>query len=445
MKQPITTATLPAVRNAAFRQYAARYTRGYERFVEQVRGLGLDFETPEAAAQTAVETAERLARLRARPVQFRNDDKSLVLNHLSPACEACQMGVGSATFFISLQCHRSCYYCFNPNQERYDQFRARQRNLPQELDALRASGQRLKHVALTGGEPLLHKPEAVAFFDHARLTFPEAHRRLYTCGDHLDAEVLAQLQAAGLDEIRLSIRMHDLEKGHRYVFDRLALAQRYIPTVMVEMPVLPGTEAVMRDVLLELDRLGIHSINLLEFCYPLANAPEFAARGFRLKANPYRVPYDYWYAGGLPVAGSETLCLALLEFALDQGLRLGVHYCSLENKHTGQIYQQNTQHPWPEPYTFSARDYFLKSAKVFGRDIPPVKRALQGLGEPRFQRNRDYDYLEFRLQRLPDLRDLDVEVGLSFNVAEVQDGERCLREVQLELTRPRDFDLAADL
>jgi pyruvate formate-lyase activating enzyme-like uncharacterized protein len=353
--------------------------------------------------------------------------------------------VGSATFFISLQCHRSCYYCFNPNQEHYEHFRAHQRNLPKELEALRSEGKRLKHVALTGGEPLLHKPEAVAFFEHARRTFPEAHGRLYTCGDYLEPEVLAQLQAAGLDEIRLSIRMHDLEKGHRYVFERLALAQRYIPTVMVEMPVLPGTEAVMRDVLLELERLGLHSINLLEFCYPLVNAPEFAVRGFRVKARPYRVLYDYWYAGGLPIAGSETTCLALLEFALEQGLRLGVHYCSLENKHTGQIYQQNNLRPVPAPYAFSPRDYFLKSAKVFGRDIAPVKRALQNLGETRITRNRDYDYLEFPVQRIPELQPLEVEVGLSFNVAEVQSGERCLREVQVELTRPREFDLAADI
>ncbi|MCC6189400.1 MAG: radical SAM protein [Anaerolineales bacterium] len=445
MKTALTAETLPVVRNPVFRQYAARYVNGYARFAEQVRGLGLDFETPEAAAQTAAETAERLARLRGQAVLFRNDDKSLVLNRLSPACEACQTGVGSATFFISLQCHRSCYYCFNPNQENYEYFRDNQRDLTAELDAIRARGLRLRHVALTGGEPLLHKPQAVAFFDHARRSFPEAHRRLYTCGDYVDAEILQQLQAAGLDEIRLSIRMHDLDKGHRHVFERLALAQRFISTVMVEMPVLPGTEASMRDVLLELDRLGIHSINLLEFCFPLFNAPEFAARGFRIKSPPYRVLYNYWYAGGLPVAGSEVLCLALLEFAREQGLRLGVHYCSLENKHTGQIYQQNNERPAPAPYTFSARDYFLKSAKVFGRDIVPARRALQRAGAAHFERNHDYDYLEFPVQQIPALRDLDVEVGLSSNVAEAQAGERFLRELQVELTRPREFDLVADI
>ena len=64
--------------------------------------------------------ADRREHLRALGATFRNDDKSIVVNRISPACEACQLGVGSATFFISLRCHRSCFYCFNPNQEDYE-------------------------------------------------------------------------------------------------------------------------------------------------------------------------------------------------------------------------------------------------------------------------------------------------------------------------------------
>lgn len=30
-----------------------------------------------------------------------------------------------------------------------------------------------------------------------------------------------------------------------------------------------------------------------------------------------------------------------MRFAAERGLKLGVHYCSLDNKNTGQIYQQN--------------------------------------------------------------------------------------------------------
>jgi len=77
--------------------------------------------------------------------------------------------------------------------------------------------------------------------------------------------------------------------------------------------------------------LGIFGINLLEFCFPWNNVDVYRQHGYKIKARPHRVLYNYWYAGGLPIAGSETVCLDLVDFALQQGLKFGVHYCSLEN------------------------------------------------------------------------------------------------------------------
>ena len=173
------------------------------------------------------------------------------------------------------------------------------------------------HLALTGGEPLLHKEQAIAFFEYAHAHFPDVYTRLYTCGDHVEAQVLEDLKDAGLQEIRFSIRMHDFARGQRSVFERIALAKDFIPHVMVEMPVLPGTLEEMKEILLELDRLGLYSINLLELCYPLANAEVYREKGFKVKSRPFRVLYDYWYAGGVPIAGSELVCLDLLQFAAE--------------------------------------------------------------------------------------------------------------------------------
>ena len=72
----------------------------------------------------------------------------------------------------------------------------------------------------------MHKAEAKAFFQTATETFPQAHTRLYTTGDHANEATLQELQAAGLEEIRFSIRMHDLAKGHRLTFERIALAKQ---------------------------------------------------------------------------------------------------------------------------------------------------------------------------------------------------------------------------
>ncbi len=433
--------TSSEIKNPTFAAYASMYLKIYENFMRQIEQMGLEVERESDRPQVQA----RLEEIRRKGAKFRNDEKSIYLNQISPACVACQTGVGSATFFISLQCHRNCFYCFNPNQEDYDYFQTHRRNVTDELKQIHDAGQKIKHLALTGGEPLLHKGEAVEFFGYASEHFPTTYKRLYTTGDQADAETLKQLQSAGLDEIRLSIRMQDLERGHRHTFDRVALAQKYIPRVMIEMPVLPGTLATMKEVLLELERLNLYSINLLELCFPLSNVQAFKAHGYQIKRQPFRVLYDYWYAGGLPVAGSELECLELVEFALDQQMKMGVHYCSLENKQTGQIYQQNYNQPKPKTSYFSNRDYFLKSAKVFGADVPKVLKRFKQIGCTDYSTNEQYDYLEFHVDQISALRDLEVEVGIGSSVIETRADGQYVRELQIDLTHSQDFDFALDV
>jgi uncharacterized protein len=432
---------LAAIRNPKFAAYAGMYLdigEGFLRKVEET-GIQVDGEDRRPAVRQSME------RLKQRGVTLRNDDKSAFVNWISPACLACQRGVGSATFFISLQCNRRCFFCFNPNQEDFAYYSAHTRDCRPELDRIGDSGQRLDYVGLTGGEPLLHKAEAVAFFAHARERFPLAHTRLYTSGDLADEATLRDLGAAGLQEIRFSARVHDSEESLRSLLATMAAAREHIPAVMVEMPVLPDALAPMQQLLVELDALGIQGINLLEFCYPLRNASAFRSRSYRAKNPPYRVLYDYWYGGGLPVAGSEETCLALLDFALDRQIRMGIHYCSGENKHTGQIYQQNTAGPASRMHYLSGRDFFLKTAKVFGDDVPRVLKALRKKGDRNYQMDYKRGFLEFPVSRIADLAALDVEVGISYSVVETRDGEPVLRELKVDLARPGQIDLAADL
>jgi len=431
----ITRETHGQIRNPVFARYAAMYLDIYDRYMEQVRATGIEID-PHDYAQ---EVAQRRERLRQRGAHVRNTGRSVYINALSPACVACKKGVGSATFFVSLRCHRDCYYCFNPNQMDYEFYKTHTRDLIRELDEIAAQGGQLEYLALTGGEPLLHKDEALAFFRHARALYPGAHLRLYTCGDYVDEPILQALQAAGLDEIRFSIRMHDAPKAREHILHRIELARRYIRLVMVEMPVPPGTQDEMRALLLELDRIGIFSINLLELCYPLMNAADFNARGFKVKARPFETLYDYWYAGGVPVARSELECLDLLEFALEQGLSIGVHYCSLENKFTGQNYRQNAGRKLPRVALLSNRDYMLKSAKVFGDDIPRVLDVFERAGIRDYEHDPAHDYLEFSVSHIRALKKLDVEIGISTSTLEQREDGVYLRELKIDLTTPAWF------
>ncbi|MBE3573508.1 MAG: radical SAM protein [Moorella humiferrea] len=432
---------LNLIKNPVLADYAAMYVRIYEDFLQQVELSGIEV----AGTKGAEEARRRIENLRRKGVVVRNDAKSLYINRISPACLACRKGVGSLTFFISLKCHRRCFFCFNPNQENYEYYTKNTRDCRAELDYLKNSGQEINHVALTGGEPLLHPEETLAFFRAAKEKFPGVYTRLYTAGDLADKDMLAALQMVGLDEIRFSIRLHDPEEVRRRTFAHISLARDYIPRVMVEMPVLPGTVPAMKDVLMELEDLGIFGINILEFCYPFNNAALYKEKGYAIKNPPYRVLYNYWYAGGLPVAGSELDCLELMDFALERGLKIGIHYCSLENKNTGQIYQQNYGREAADFLYFSPRDFFFKSAKVFGDDIPRVLEVFKKSNYRRYSLNKAYQFLEFHISKVKELAGLDLEVGISTGVMEERDDGSYLRELKIQLTRPEIFDPENDV
>ncbi|HWI51407.1 MAG TPA: radical SAM protein [Symbiobacteriaceae bacterium] len=431
--------SISALKNPPLRRYAEQYLQISEQFAAAVRETGIAFDP----VDTRAEAEARREALRARGAVVRNNDHSVYVNRISPACLACRKGIGSLTFYISLECHRKCFYCFNPNQEGFGE--GARRDVSAELVQMSAAGHELSQVALTGGEPLLHPAEAVAFFRTARERFPSAYTRLYTSGDHVNRELLSQLKEAGLDEIRFSVRAHDGEAGRRHTYERIALAREYIPFVMVETPVLPGTLDAMKEMLRELERLQIFGVNLLEFCYPFTNAEAYLERGYQVKNPPYQTLYDYWYAGGLPVAGSELDCLELLAFMLDESMTIGGHYCSLENKHTGQIFQQHWGQDLPATACASERDFFYKTAKVFDDDISRVRRALERAGHTRYVVNQDYRYIEFHPSGIAALSKLDLDVAISTLVVEHRPEGAVLRELKLDLTTPQTFDPNTDL
>ncbi|MDR2197416.1 MAG: radical SAM protein, partial [Coriobacteriales bacterium] len=372
MLTPITAELLASGRiaNPVFRREAQLYLDIEADFRAQVEDFGLPFAdpvvgpvaspaakpaaAPAASAAAATTTADPPApahimepadpwvtSLASRGLTIANDRRSLHTGWISPSCVSCRTGTGTATYLISTQCPRECFFCFNPNQANYERLRQELDDPAARLTELHGKGVPFHDLALTGGEPLLHKAQTEAFFRTAQRLYPDAYTRLYTSGAFFDADCARTLASAGLREIRFSIKTDDTPGALATTFERMSLAREHLPHVVVEMPVMPDEQARMEELLCALDELGIDGINLLELCFPYHNAAEFARRGYALKPRLFRVFYNYSYAGGLPVAGSEDVCLRLLGFALDRGLRLGVHYCSLENKFSGQVYLQN--------------------------------------------------------------------------------------------------------
>lgn len=417
--------------------YARAFVDVERDFEKGVEAFGVPFEPIESEPRS-----QRAQAAAACGCRCENGGASLVSGWLSPACKACRTGERTATFFVDLNCTKHCYFCFNPNQENYDYFLSHKRDIAAELRQAHAEGRAFDCLAVTGGEPLLHVDAVLGFLAIARELYPHAHIRLYTAGDLLDAATAQALADAGLDEIRFSIKPTDVdgEQGRERTFRAMELAVGVIPSVMIEVPVIPGTLSEMKDLLVRADELGVRGVNLLEFCFPLCNADEFRKRGFKLRKHPYAYLYDYWYGGGIPVAGSESEALELLAFAHERGLALGVQYCSSDNKNTGQVYQQNLAYdyvgslrrafPW---MSHDEDDRFLKCAKAFGSDAESVRGWLEERGVP-FGTDNDIPCVSFPMSVLPRAKDAlpDARFGVSVNVAEQRAGAWTLREVALD-------------
>ncbi len=398
-----------------------------QEYVAALEAYGIDF-APYNDDYSARQTVKE--RLRHKGARFRNGDASISVGPLSSACAACATDAGSKTFYYALACNRSCYFCFNRNQVNYEAEKLLNPQWPLELARFLDGPVTPTHVALTGGEPLLYPDEAVAFFAQVQKKSPAIHSRLYTDGDFLDEALAARLAAAGLQEIRFSIKPDD-PGAFEEALRRLAVAKAFIPSVMVEMPVVPEMKEAMKALLRSMDELGVFGINLLEFGYPLGDWEPFAQRGYQIANPPFAIPYDYSYAGGLPVAGSELVCLELLEFALDESLQLGVHYCSLENKNRMQIYQQDTVAILDESlWHFDDQDFFWKTAKLFDGDGQRVRLCLEAAGAT-VKEDPEDGFVQFHPRFISVLADKAVVPVVSVNVMETTDGELTLRELGL--------------
>ena len=411
--------------NDALKRARDAYARVEERYIEALEEKGLIFDGPHAHAE---EKQHLLEELKRRGVTFRNAGASLSWGHLSPACVECTGVDGSETFSTTFKCHRDCYFCFNRNQADYERFFREGCPWEEGLERSAAENERLACIGLTGGEPLLDVDDSIRFLEAAKEKFPNAHLRMYTSGDLLTEEAAVRLRDAGLDEIRFSVKDDDPPRMQQKVIDAIRLAKRHIPSVMAEMPVIPGAEEHMKDLLRAFDEAGVEGINLLEFCFPFCNWEEFERRGFKLKRPPFEVMYDYGYSGGLAVSGSEELILSLMVWALDEGLGLGLHYCSLENKHRSEIRQKNERarglHPCLE---VDEGSFFLQCGKAFGPDVPLVRKALAAAGCTDVVEDAEEDSLAFPPSFMEDVRGLrhadgtPVQLQVAYYVYEVED------------------------
>ena len=407
------------------------YEEGAQRYIDTLTDMGIKFAEP-GANQAAIDKLRE--KLRGAGAEFKNAGASIVWGWQSKACVECTGTGGSETFSTTFKCHRDCYFCSNYNVADYEKFV--REGCPWEDGLNRAARvyDDLAVIGLTGGEPLLVLDDSISFLERAGELFPHAHKRMYTSGDLLTKEGAERLRDAGLNEIRFSVKQDDPAERQERVLSAMRLAKLYIPSVMVEMPIIPGTWERMCELFDAWASIGIDGVNLLEFCFPFNNWDEYESRGFEIRNPPFDVMYDYGYSGGLPVAGSEELCLQLMLYGIQRHVPFGMHYCSLDNKHRSEMRQRNERGAHMHPvFSFDEGDFFLKCAKVYGDDVKPTIEALLRHGKTDFIENAEAQSLSFPLKNLVCLKDVNVKPAIATFLLEDDEEGSYLREVSLTL------------
>lgn len=424
-------ASTPA-ENEPLRAALRHYDEVRDTYLRALGEHGVEFAP---AGSSDAEIARLRGELEKRGAQFRNAGASIRMGWISKACIECTGNKGSETFSTTFKCHRDCYFCFNHNQADYDKFFREGCPWEEGLDrAAKTYENGLAVIGLTGGEPLLSFEDSIRFLNRARELFPEAHKRMYTSGDLLTEDMARRLRDADLQEIRFSVKDFDPERVQERVLDAMRLAKRYIPDVMVEMPIIPGTEARMKELLASFEEIGIRGINMLEFCFPFHSWDEFARRGLSVRNPPFDVMYDYGYSGGLPIAGSEELALSLMIWAHDQGFSFGMHYCSLDNKHRSEMRQRNERAAHAHPcFTFDEGDFFLKAGKVFGPDREVARPVLATAGCTAMIDSDEEDSTTFPVRYLNYLRGVNVTPAVAFAVLESDENGSYIQELDLRV------------
>ncbi len=407
------------------------YEKGAQAYIDALEAKGVKFAEP-GINQARIDALRE--KLRAKGAQFKNAGASIVWGWQSKACVECTGNHGSETFSTTFKCHRDCYFCFNYNVADYERF---VREGCPWREGLEDAEKRYGHdglavLGLTGGEPLLLLDDSIELLKEANRRFPSAHKRMYTSGDLLTEEGAMRLRDVGLDEIRFSVKQDDSLERQERVLAGMEIARRHIPSLMVEMPIIPNTDERMHELFKRWAEIGLDGINLLEFCFPFHSWEEYEARGFEIRNPPFDVMYDYGYSGGLPVAGSEELCLELMLWGIEHDVPFGMHYCSLDNKHRSEMRLRNERGANMTPIlSFDEGDFFLKCAKVYGDDRDTARGALLAAGSNDFMPNEGEKSLAFPLAYLDALTTLDVEPAIAFHVIESDDEGSYVREVAL--------------
>ncbi len=275
----------------------------------------------EEESQAAKKSRQALLNQLSDQVKQTANGSKLFTGQLSPGCQICVDGTWGCCF-IGFACTRNCFFC--PNAY------LKEKNRPatshgkvlesSEMHVQRIKQFGIKGVAFSGGEPLLYLDRILDHTHAIRQAFgDQIYIWLYTNGDLVQEDTLKALVQAGINEIRFDLT------ARNYDLTPLKLARRIVPTVSVEIPIIPEDEQTIISLLPQLLSMGIDHFNMHQL---IANHVNFI--------NLSQRNYHFLHGDIVTIFESEMSALRILKFALDKNMDIPINYCS-------GIYKQNFQ------------------------------------------------------------------------------------------------------
>lgn len=246
-------------------------------------------------------------------------------SEVSDGCKLCVQG-RKLVLFITGLCAQRCFYCpiseqkFAKDEVFANEWKVSDPNNPIELIE-EAQLTEAHGAGITGGDPLADINRCCKYIQLLKDKFGKKfHIHLYTPLQLVNSERLQALYNAGLDEIRFHPNLDDQE-----LWPRLNLAKKFDWRIGVEIPVIPGYETKIKNLIdFIVNKVDFLNLNELELSDTQAQHYKLGALGFKQKD-------DISYA----VAGSAELAKNILKYAQDKGL--AAHFCTAKLKNHVQL------------------------------------------------------------------------------------------------------------
>lgn len=256
--------------------------------------------------------------------------QNFATGELPAGCQFCRDGA-KMVLYLTGDCQSHCYYCPVDRDRMYtDRAFANEQEIDpddiqaaiQEARAMDALG-----VGITGGDPMTRPERLETYLKAFKAEFGDRfHTHLYT-QNVFDPQWIDRLAAAGLDELRFHPPVQWWSKMRNSPYDRLvrlAVASRM--RVGAEVPAIPGKEDDAVALAKYLDEAGCEFLNLNELEFSQANVDQLVSRGHGFRDDESNT-----------VAGSRAMGDTVARRALDEGVKMVVHFCTSTYKDDVQL------------------------------------------------------------------------------------------------------------